>query len=145
MASVRNYTRLYSVSAKTISGIQHAVPQFWHSSNFMAISETWQCAVSLRLQLGWYLHPHVLRIESLNCHFLRQTIIILPAITLGKCNRDVQMYCDELWPWWQSRSSSPLCEVCYVEVCENTSCPDAINIDFMVFIWMSCKFTPEQK
>lgn len=145
MASVRNYTRLYSVYAKNISGIEHAVPQFWPSSNFTAIPKTWQCAVSLRLQIGWYLHLHVLHFESLNCHFLHQTIIFLPAITLGKFNRDVQMYCDELWPWWQSRSSSPLCEVCYVEVSEYTSCPDAINIDFMVFTWMSCKDTPVRR
>lgn len=98
---------------ENVCQLGHTVTEFWHLFNCNGIPKIKQCAVSFWLHC---LHLHVLCSQSLNCHLAPQAIIFLPAITLGKFNRDVQMYCDELWPWWRGRISSPLCEVCYVEV-----------------------------
>lgn len=131
---------------------------FWHLFKCHAIPKTWHGAVSLQPHSGWYLHLHVLRSQSLNCHLALQTIISLLAITSGNFKRDVQMYCDELWPWWHSRSSSPLCEVCYLEVGEynmsrcNKYTPvnrhqnmARRNDDQTVFSSMHCEDTPQQR
>lgn len=69
---------------KNVCGLDHAVLVFWHLVKCHTIHSTWQSAVFLQLHLGWHLHLHMLHSQSLNCHLALQTIIFLPAITLGK-------------------------------------------------------------